>query len=304
VVTWFGDDLRVGQCTITPRVEANDKVSGQPWSVAGLDRASALPVSLVDGRPPYGGTPSDASVLRLIAELKARDLSVVLYPFVMMDVPAGNGMPNPYGAGEQPAYPWHGRITCMPAPERPGTPDGTAAAGAEVQAFFRNPWGLRRLVLHYGNLTQQAGGVEAIVIGSELVGLTRVRSSAGTYPATAELMQLATDVRAIVGAGTKITYVADWTEYGTHVRDGGAEVRFPLDPLWAQGDINAVGIDYYPPISDWRDGADHADLGVARSTHDIDYLRTRLGAGEAFDWSYADDAARRADAHADHRRCP
>jgi hypothetical protein len=118
-------------------------------------------------------------VLRLIAELKARGSGVVLYPFVMMDVPAGNSLPNPYGAGEQAPYPWRGRITCMPAPDRPGTPDGTAAAGAEVQAFFRNPWGLRRLVLHYANLAQQAGGVEAIVIGSEFVGLTRVRSGAG-----------------------------------------------------------------------------------------------------------------------------
>ena len=47
----------------------------------------------------------------------------------------------------------------------------------------------------------------------------------------------------------------------------------------------------------------HADLAEARSVYDVDYLRRRLGSGEAFDWYYADAIrAQRADAHADHRR--
>ena len=52
-------------------------------------------VSQVDGRPAYGGTPSDAERHHLIAELKARGLKVTLYPFVMMDIPAGNTLPDP-----------------------------------------------------------------------------------------------------------------------------------------------------------------------------------------------------------------
>ena len=37
-------------------------------------------------------------------------------PFIVMDVPAGNALPDPYRPGEtQPAYPWRGRITCDPA---------------------------------------------------------------------------------------------------------------------------------------------------------------------------------------------
>src|SRR4051794_17731925 len=68
----------------------------------------------------------------------------------------------------------------------------------------------------------------------------------------------------------------DSTEYGVHVLDGDAEVRSPLDPLWAHPAIDAVGIDYYPPISDWRDGSGHADLAVACSQYDPDYLRERL----------------------------
>ena len=87
-------------------------------------------VSTVDGRPAFGGTPSDQSVRDLIAELKARGLKVTLYPFVMMDIPAGNALPDPWtGAASQPAYPWRGRITCDPAPGQAGSPDGTCGGG-------------------------------------------------------------------------------------------------------------------------------------------------------------------------------
>ena len=44
---------------------------------------------------------------------------MVLYPFVMMDMPAGNALPDPTAAAGQPAYPWRGRITCHPAPALP-----------------------------------------------------------------------------------------------------------------------------------------------------------------------------------------
>ena len=39
--------------------------------------------------------PSDDSVDAPDPGLKARGLKVVLYPFVMMDVPAGNALPDP-----------------------------------------------------------------------------------------------------------------------------------------------------------------------------------------------------------------
>ena len=298
VVSWFGDDLRAGSCTVAPRVETTDKVTvGGSWSVAGLDRASAREVSRVDGLPAYGGTPSDASAVGLIRELKARGLAVTLYPFVMMDVPAGNGLPDPRtGAAGQPPYPWRGRITCDPAPGRPGSVDGTGAAADQVAAFFggagAGDWSFRRLIHHCAALAAEAGGVDGFVIGSELIGLTRIRSAPGTYPAVAALRALAGEVRAILGAGTKLTYAADWTEYGAHVLDGGAELRFPLDPLWADPDIDAVGIDFYPPVSDWRDGPVNADAAIARSQYDVAHLRGRVGSGEAFDWYYADEAGR------------
>ena len=138
VVTWFGDDLRAGACSVAPRVEIPHKPTvGANWSVAGLTRATARPVSQVDGRPAFGGTPSDESVVALIRRLRVDyGLEVVLYPFLMMDIPPGNGLPDPWtGSAGQPRYPWRGRITCDPARGRAGSPEGTAALAAQIAAF-------------------------------------------------------------------------------------------------------------------------------------------------------------------------
>ncbi|MCJ2033286.1 glycoside hydrolase/phage tail family protein [Methylobacterium sp. J-068] len=297
VASWFGDDLRAGQCTIAPKVDNATKITtGDAWSVAGFGRSAAGTVSTAPGGgPAYGGTPSDAGLGRLVAELRRRGLGVVLYPFVMMDVPVGNALADPRGAAHQPPYPWRGRITCHPAPGRPGSPDGTEAAEAQVAAFFE---GYRAFVLHYADLaaTWAAEGVDlaGFIVGSEFVGLTRVRGGFGSYPAVARLRALANDVRGRLGPGVALVYAADWTEYGADVRDGGATIRFPLDALFADPAIDAVGIDYYPPLTDWRDGADHADLALADDIYDRAYLKGRVGAGEAFDWYYRDASDRAA----------
>lgn len=294
VVAWFGDDLRAGQCTIRPGVENSVKeVTRFAWNVNGVTRDAAYVVSQVEGRPAYGGTPSDDSLVHLIQEVKARGLQVTLYPFVMMDVPSGNAKADPWtGAPSQPAYPWRGRIACDPAPGRAGTVDGSTAAAAQVNAFFAGgSWNYRRMILHYANLVAPLG-VESFLIGSELRALTRVRSASGVYPAVQALVTLAQDVKTILGSGTIVTYGADWTEYGSHVI--GSEVRFPLDPLWASSAIDAIGIDYYAPLADWRDEADHLDAADASSIHDRGYLKSNVNAGESYDWYYADDAARAA----------
>ncbi|TXN56952.1 glycoside hydrolase/phage tail family protein [Methylobacterium sp. WL2] len=298
VATWFGTDLRAGACRIVPKVETRGKrTTPEAWAVAGITRDKAEVVStLPDGTPAYGGTPSDAGLTRLVADLATRGLDVLLYPFVMMDVPAGNGLPDPRVPGAtQPPYPWRGRITCDPGPGVPGSPDGTAAAEAQVQGFFEG--GYRAGVLHYAGLAAlwAASGIRiaGFVIGSELVGLTRVRGAAG-YPAVQALRSLAADLRGRLGPGVTLVYGADWTEYGAHVRDGGATIRFPLDDLFADPNIGAVGIDWYPPVTDWRDAPDHADLAVAGDINDRAYLKANGASGEAFDWYYADAAGRAA----------
>ncbi|UHS56036.1 baseplate multidomain protein megatron [Agrobacterium vaccinii] len=297
VVTWFGTDMRAGECRVLPGVEvAHRDRESATWSVAGMGRGQARLVSHRDGGPAYGGTPSDASVLQAIADLKTRGLKVCLYPFVMMDVPSGNGLHDPYGKSEQDAYGWRGNITCHPAAGRAGSVDRTAAGRAQVTAFSTRADGYRRMVMHYAALAKQAGGVDAFLIGSELRGLTRVRDQVGAFPFVEELVRLAGDVRGMLGAATKLTYAADWSEYfGYHPADGSGDVFFNLDPLWASPAIDAVGIDNYMPVSDWRDedveggnpdgfvGADDAS-GFARN----------VTAGEGFDWYYASDADRAA----------
>lgn len=320
VVSWHGDDLRCGSCDIRPKAEnAAKQTRGAEWRVSGVTRNGAAIVSQVDGRPALGGTPSDASVRRLIGELKRRGHAVTLYPFLLMDIPHGNGLPDPYGGAAQPAYPWRGRITCHPAPGRPGTPDGSAAAGNQVGAFFGQAlpahfawngeaetvdyggpaeWGFRRLVLHYARLAEAAGGVDAFLVGSELVGLTTVRSAADGYPAVAALKALARDVRSILGGGTKLGYAADWTEYGPHrPDDGSGDLFFHLDPLFADAAIDFVGIDAYFPLSDWRAGRNHLDAKAGtQSPYDLGYLRRNIEGGELFDWFYRSAADRAAQA--------
>ncbi|MFG1427605.1 baseplate multidomain protein megatron [Roseixanthobacter glucoisosaccharinicivorans] len=316
VVAWFGDDLRAGACTVRPKVERAVKDTiPYAWTVGWLPRLLAPIVSDHDGRPAYGGTPSDASVIAAIRNLNTRGLKVTLNPFVMMDIAPGNGRGDPWsGAASQPAYPWRGRITCDPAPGRPGSPDGGAGADAQVAALFGTAqpghfsnyfggilymgpaeWSLRRMVLHYAFLAQMAGGVETFLIGSEFAALTRVRGAGGSFPAAQALRVLAQDVKAMLGPGTKVSYGADWTEYGAQSFANG-DVRFPLDALWASPAVDFIGVDYYPPLADWRDGRGHLDAALAEGPYDLDYLTANTRRGEAFDWYYADDAARAAQA--------
>lgn len=299
VVTWFGDDLRAGNYTIRPKVElANKTTDGAPWEVAGLNRFTSQEVSRYKDAPAYGGTPNDAAVIAAIQDMKQRGLDVVFYPFVMMDIPGDNALPDPWtGAGAQPAYPWRGRITCDPAPGQAGSPDAMATAGAQVDAFFgslappEQEWSFRRFILHYAGLCASAGGVNAFLVGSELAALTRVRSAPGVYPAANHLATLASEAAALLPAA-KISYAADWTEYVAHSIDGGSEVRFPLDVVWGNPAVSLVGIDVYWPLSDWRDGTDHLDAQTASRLHDTDYLARGYGSGEGYDWYYPDVPAR------------
>ncbi len=313
VVTWFGTDLRCGVCQIKPGVEQADKATRpRNWRAGGVTRAGAHVVSQVEGGPAYGGTPADFSVVQAILALKARGYRVGLYPFVLMDVPEGNSLPNPYGGAAQPAYPWRGRITCTPAPGISGTVDKTSTAATQVSAFFGSAaagdfasagdevtytgpteWSFRRFILHCAKLAQAAGGVDAFVLGSELRALTTIRSSASAFPAVTALKTLAADVRGIVGGATTLTYAADWSEYNGHQpQDGSGDVFFHLDPLWSDANIDCVGVDWYPPLTDWRGGAAHADFAVASSRYDPDYLEGRIEAGETFDFYYASNADR------------
>ena len=314
IVSWFGNDLRCGDCLIKPKIENREhEARKHKWRVSGLSRDTAERVPTEAERPVYGGTPSDESVVQSIRHMVDDGLAVTYYPFILMEQMAGNERPDPWSDSDsQPALPWRGRITLSEAPGRDGSPDRTAAADAQVAEFFGtaqaadfsvgngtvsysgpDEWRYRRFILHQAALCAAAGGVEAFCIGSEMRGLTQIRGAAG-FPAVQALRALAAECRAILGPGVKIGYAADWSEYfGYHPQDGSGDVYFHLDPLWADGNIDFVGIDNYMPLSDWRDGDAHADAHWG-SIYDLGYLSANVAGGEGFDWFYEGSEAREA----------
>ena len=270
VVAWFGSSTDAGSCQIRPGVEQGSKTTlPWNWKAGGVGRGAAHVISDHDGGPAYGGTPADRAVLQAIAELKARGLRVVLYPFILMDC-----------AG----YPWRGRITGESADIADlfgdAGPDDFTADGQSVTYSGPAEWGLRRMVLHHARLAQMAGGVDGFLIASELRGVTAIRDG-DAFPAVEALRDLAADCRAMLGSETALGYAADWSEYfGHQPNDGSGDVYFHLDPLWADDAIDFVGIDFYPPLADWREGEAHDVWSVA--------------SGEGFDWFYASEGDREA----------
>lgn len=313
VVSWFGDDLRVGECQLRPKVEQKDADAMEmPWRVSGLTRESAQQIPRKDGIPVYGGTPCDQSVRDAIRHLQGNGLQVMFYPFILMEQLEGNGLPDPWdGADNQPVLPWRGRITLSAAHGRDGSPSGSEAADQEVVSFFGTAsaadftvgedsveyngpeeWSYRRFILHNAALCASAGGVDAFCIGSEMRGLTQIIGQHG-FPAVQALITLAAEVRQVLGAETKIGYAADWSEYfGYQPDDGSGDVYFHLDPLWSDANIDFVGIDNYMPLSDWRDGKDHIDAADWRSIYDPEYLKANIEGGEGYDWYYHSEEAR------------
>ncbi|WP_274629667.1 baseplate multidomain protein megatron [Arvimicrobium flavum] len=317
VATWFGDDLRAGECKIRPMVTDNTSTNfSEPWVVSGLERTEALQVSYHDGGAAYGGSPSDKTIIDAIKEVRKRRLKVTLYPFIMMDVPPDNGLPDPHGGAAQAPYPWRGRISCYPGPAQPGSADKTADARMQVEAFcgVATPadfnvladaitftgdaaeWSYRRFLLHFAHLAAAAGGVDAFLVGTELRGLTTLRDAGNAFPFVETLCALADEVRGVLGPATEITYGADWSEYfGHQPSDGSGDAFFHLDPLWSHPEIAAVGIDNYMPLSDWRDadyGGGNAD--GFQTPYDIEGLTAAIAGGEGFDWYYSSAEARAA----------
>ncbi|WP_227271248.1 baseplate multidomain protein megatron [Roseobacter weihaiensis] len=304
IAAWFGTDLRAGLCSVEPRVELKGKETKTQWSAGGLTRASANVTSTTDdGRPAYGSSPADISLVRAIKNLRARGKRTVLYPFIMMDITDAQALPDPSGLGTQGAYPWRGRIE----------PRAGQSVAAEVAAFmgtaapsdfsvsgetvtYSGPaaFGFRRFILHLAHVAKAAGGVDAFLVGTEMRGLSMARHSDGSYPFVDALRVLAAEVSAILPSAA-ISYAADWSEY--HSDRPGNEILFHLDPLWSDPAIDFVGIDNYLPLSDWRGGTSHADfdaLAGITTPYSLEYLKGNIEGGEYWDWFYADSAARSA----------
>jgi len=211
---WFGDSLDISTCRIEPCIEFNDPYVSysEDWQVSYYSRSTAKPISRDDrGNPHYGGSANDASLLRYLQEIKNRNLKIMFYPLLLLDVPG---------------KPWRGHLS--------------GVAGA-MRNFFNKPQGYNEFIIHYAMLVKDYA--DSFIIGSEFIGLTKIREESN-FPAVDELINLAGIVKSIMGPKIQISYGADWSEY--HHTDGG---WYNLDPLWACEYIDFIGIDAYFPAS-------------------------------------------------------
>jgi len=214
VVAWFCDNLDAGNANVFPAVEYNDSSSKttEEWRVSKFYRDNARIISRnALNVPNYGGTINDASLVRYLREVRRRGLKTMLYPMIFLDLPG---------------KPWRGHMTSRP--------EG-------IVRFFNHPEGYKNFILHYANLA--IGLVDAFIIGSEMKSLTKVRECE-RFPAVEELIDLAQQVKEVLGTDVKVTYAADWSEY--HHTNGG---YYNMDALWASEAIDFIGIDAYFPLT-------------------------------------------------------
>jgi hypothetical protein len=346
VCAWFGNSINAAACQIYPSTNfiggsfQQESGGADSWRVSGLTQVSSglIPLpSFAEGGAVYGGTPSDQSIVRCIRDLKARGFRVMFYPFILMTAPG---------------YPWRGRIGASPDMTTAATSAANAFLGSAGPSQFTpdatnltvvysgspTDYTYRRMILHYAWLCTVAGGVNLFLLGSELRGLETIRgpgwTPAGTtdasglavwdYPFIAGLNALAGDVRAIFdGQGlTKnisalsnlVAYSADWSDW-MGFQHPGANGQWPhLDSLWANSNIDVVGLDNYLPLSDWTTGDGGLDaqgwlapapsgawppspaamnglgLSGSPSLYSLAYLKANIEGGEKFNWWYADEA--------------
>ncbi|WP_338482318.1 glycoside hydrolase TIM-barrel-like domain-containing protein [Wolbachia endosymbiont (group A) of Ophion costatus] len=214
VVNWFVNDLNIKDCKIYPAVEFQDDSAILPddWQVGGVTRDNAQLISKdASGNPRYGGTVSDAALIRYIEELHSRGYKVMLYPMPLLDTKNKE---------------WRGRLS--------GTPE-------DISDFFKNQY--NKFIEHYASIAKQTK-VEGFIIGSEFAQLTKIRDEQGNYPAVIELVKLAKQIKLNLGKEVTVTYAADWSEY--HSYDG----WYNMDELWSSEYIDVVGIDAYFPLTD------------------------------------------------------
>ena len=95
-----------------------------------------------------------------------------------------------------------------------------------------------------------------------MIGLTQLRSDASTYPFVSALIDIADEVRTLLGSRRRDKLCGRLV--GIFIPTGPWTARAMcssnLDPLWSDARIDFIGIDNYMPLADWRDGTQHVDL--------------------------------------------
>lgn len=218
VVGWYSDDIKAESMKIVPKVDSRINVE---WQVAEYTRNTApLMNKDVHGDPNWVGTPTDKSVVELAKLLHDKGIEVTFYPFIFID---------------KKGQPWRGEIH--------------ANSQQSVDNFFKH---YEKFIMHYANLEYDGVKFRKVIkrflIGSELEALLQFQNSTHEFPAVEKMIELAAKVRDVVGSRVEISYAANWTEY-SQTSNG----WYHLDKLWADKNIDFVGIDAYFPITNTKD---------------------------------------------------
>ena len=320
VVSWFGDDLRAGTLPAAPAASRAPTRSPRPleWSVAGLDaRHRRHRLAASTAAPPTAARRPTRPSSTPSAICKARGLSVVFSPFILMDVPAGNTLPDPYSAAAtQAAYPWRGRITVSPAAGRPGTPDKTAAAATQLASFIGTAQpshfslagdtvvysGPRRVDLPPLHPALRASSPKPPAASTPSCS---ARSCAASPPCAAAPTPIRSSPRSCSSPPTCAPSSARRPRSSTPPTGPSTSAT---SPPTAAATSSSISIRCGPR----RTSTPSASTSIGRSPtgatatpismrsrgvpgiHDLAYLKANLAAGEGFDWYYASDADRAA----------
>ncbi|MBR2141436.1 MAG: glycoside hydrolase TIM-barrel-like domain-containing protein [Rickettsiales bacterium] len=223
---FFGDSLNIANCSLKPRVEFNVFTEqtynyGYPiytrpdvFAVGSKWNRYNTPILGKDENGNFrfsGGTNSDGSILSFFKELKNRNKKTVFCPEILMDIDS--------------------------------TPSQTLLTGTtdDVNDFFVKENGYNEFILHYAELLKDY--VDVFLIGNELTGLTVLQDENGNFPAVDNLINLAEQVKDILGNDVKVSYVAGYKEYHSN------NYWYNLDNLWGCDYIDFVGINAFFPLT-------------------------------------------------------
>ena len=111
----------------------------------------------------------------------------------------------------------------------------------EITDFFTKENGYNEFILHYAELLKDY--VSAFIIGNELSNLTSIQDKNGNFPAVDNLVDLARQVKEIVGNNVKVGYSAGYKEYHS------SNYWYNLDKLWSSEYIDFIGIKAFFPLT-------------------------------------------------------
>ena len=214
IVSWYAGSTDIAEAHLAPMV--GDK-AGPEWHVGDYTRETAeVTAPGAKAKPNSSGTPTDRSIIELCSLLNSKGIAVTLYPNILI---------------KDTEMHLQGQMTFRNE--------------EDIKAFFE---GYEKFIMHYASLeykgSRLSDSISSIIIGSDMKLLTDYKNQQNEYVAVKQLIKLAAMVRNEVGPKVKISYAANWSEY-QRTDDG----WYNLDALWADRNIDFVGINAYFPLT-------------------------------------------------------